>query len=151
LPQPHRLDFGPTWKHGVAAYLPPHLGEPYQTFVAAVDADGNEVAGLRLPDVTVPLGTYMGWNPRHPSQGAPEQSFRTQGSTIPFPPTSEAREQSGDPRRSIAERYASRESYGALIAQATEALIAAGYVLAEDRDDIMQRALWRYDLFTASH
>ncbi len=30
--------------------------------VPAVDADGNEIAGIRLPDVAVPLGTYTGWN-----------------------------------------------------------------------------------------
>ena len=89
IPQPHRLDFGPTWAQGVASWLPPRLGEPYQTFVPAVDADGNEVAGIRLPDLTVPLATYMGWNPRHPSQGAPEQSLRMYGATIPFGPNAE--------------------------------------------------------------
>ena len=71
IPQPQRLDFGPAWEHGVASWLPPRLGEPYKTFVPAVDGDGNEVAGIRLPDLTVPLATYTGWNPRHASQGAP--------------------------------------------------------------------------------
>src|SRR5262249_7602298 len=77
LPQPHRLDFGPTWDQGEASWLPPHLGEPYQTFVPAVDTDGNEVAGIRPPDVTVPLATYTGLNPRQPPHGAPDQALRS--------------------------------------------------------------------------
>jgi hypothetical protein len=112
-----------------------------------VDEDGNEVAGIRLPDLTVPLGTYMGWNPRHPSQGAPEQSLRMYGATIPFAPTPSARAQSGDPRASIAERYASREVYLELVTKAAEALVAEGYLLSADVDTLVQCAAQRYDLF----
>lgn len=148
VPQPYRLDFGPTWDQGVAAWLPPRLGEPYQTFVPAVDVDGNEVPGIRLPDLTVPLATYAGWNPRHPTQGAPEQSLRMQGATIPFAPTQSARERSGDPRPSITERYASKEVYVELVTRAAETLVAEGYLLSADLDRLVQRAAWRYDLFT---
>jgi hypothetical protein len=148
LPQARRLDFGPTWAQGVATWLPPRCGAPYQTFVPAVDQDGNEVAGIRLPELTVPLATYTGWNLRHPRQGAPEQSWRTYGATIPFAPTPGARQHSGDPRLSIAERYASKEQYLALITQAVEALVTAGYLLAADREAIVQRAAWCYDLLT---
>jgi hypothetical protein len=113
-----------------------------------VDQDGNEVAGIRLPELTVPLATYTGWNLRHPRQGAPEQSWRTHGATIPFAPTPSARQRCGDRRPSIAERYASKEQYLALITQAVETLVAAGYLLAADRDAIVQRAAWCYDLLT---
>jgi Alpha/beta hydrolase domain len=146
--QPHRLDFGPEWAHGIASWLPPKVGAPYVTFVPAVDQDGNEVVGIRLPDLTVPLATYAGWNPRHPEQGAPEQSLRMLGSTLPFPPTQRLRQQSGDPRLSIEERYGSKEAYLELVKKAAEALIAERFLLHADLEAIVQRAAWRYDLFT---
>ena len=74
-----------------------------------MDADGNEVTGIRLPDLTVPLATYAGWNLRHPDSGAPGQIMPQIGSTIPFPATREDREATGDPRLSIEERYVSKE------------------------------------------
>jgi hypothetical protein len=147
IPQAYRRDFGPEWHRGVASWLPPRLGEPYATFVSAVDQDGNEVAGIRLPDLAVPLATYTGWNPRHPEQGAPEQLVRMHGSTLPFAPTKSARERCGDPRPAITERYASKAAYLEQVAKATDALIAARYVLAADREAIIERAARRYDLF----
>jgi hypothetical protein len=145
--RPHRLDFGPEWVHSVTSSLPPIVGVPYVTFVSAVDQDGNEVAGIRLPDLTVPLATYCGWNPRHPDQGAPEQTLRMLGSTLPFPSASGARQKSGDSRLSIAERYASKEAYLEQVKKAAEALIAERFLLPADLDAIVQRAAWRYDLF----
>jgi alpha/beta hydrolase family protein len=97
----------------------------------------------------VPLATYTGWNPRHASQGAPEQSLRMYGATVPFAPTPSVREESGDVRLSVAERYPSREVYCALVRKAAEALIAEGYLLPADLDDVVQRAIWRYNLCTA--
>ena len=107
------------------------------------------MAGIRLPDLTVPLATYTGWNPRHASQGAPEQSLRMHGATIPFAPTPSVRAQSNDVRPSIAERYASLEEYRERVSKAAEALIAEGYLLPADLDEVVQRAIWRYTLCTA--
>ncbi len=71
---------------------------PLPFLVPNVDRDGNEVAGIRLPDQAVPLATYTGWNFRSPAIGQPEQLQPLTGSYIPFAVTRVAREQVGDPR-----------------------------------------------------
>jgi hypothetical protein len=147
-----RLDFGPD--EGIATTVPPKVGKPYPCFVPAVDRDGNEVCGLLLPYQTVPLATLTGWNTRHPDIGGAGQTLSTGGatggtlvgSTIPFPATREVREATGDPRLSIAERYASREVYLEQVRKAAEALIQARYLLAEDLDEILVQAAQHYDL-----
>ena len=142
-----RLDFGPGIDEGMTTLLPPKVGKPYANLVAAVDADGNERAGIRLPDISVPLATYTGWNVRHPDIGGPGQTLSLLGSTMPFPATQAEREASGDPRPSIEERYASKEDYLRRVQQAAEALVAQGYLLAEDLPTVTEQASQRYDLF----
>jgi hypothetical protein len=147
-----RFDFGP--EEGIASTVPPKVGAPYPLLVPAVDQDGNEVCGILLPYQTVPLATLTGWNTRHPDIGGTGQTLSTGGasggtlvgSTIPFSPTRAAREASGDTRRSIAERYASKEAYLEQVRRATEALIQARYLLAEDLDEILTQAAQHYDL-----
>src|SRR5438552_15897863 len=84
-PRVTRLNFGREAANGIATTLPPREGEAYPHFVPSVDTDGNELSGIRLPDVTVRLATYTGWNLRHRQIGAPERRVRLIGSTIPFP------------------------------------------------------------------
>jgi hypothetical protein len=147
-----RLDFGP--EEGIATTVPPKVGKPYPCLVPAVDQDGNEVCGVLLPYQRAPLATLTGWNTRHPEVGGAGQTLSTGGatggtlvgSTIPFPATRQAREATGDPRLSIAERYASREAYLEQVRKATEALIQARYLLAEDLDEILSQAAQHYDL-----
>ena len=141
--RPLRLDFGPNFERGIAAY-PPKVGAPYRTYVSAVDTDGNEVAGIQPPELAAPLATYTGWNPRHPEQGAPGDLMSMMGSTLPFPLTREERERTSDPRASIAERYPSRAAYLERVRQATQQVVAARHVLAEDVEAIVERAhrLW---------
>jgi hypothetical protein len=123
------------------------VGTPYPNLVAAVDADGNERAGIRLPDLSVPLATYTGWNVRHPNIGGPGQTLGLLGSTIPFPATLAEREASGDPRPSIEERYASKADYLRRVQLAAEALVQQGYLLTEDLPTVTEQASQRYDLF----
>ena len=144
----HRADFGPEAHNGLVQPAP-ESKEPYPNFVPAVDSDGNEIAGIRLPDLTVPVATYAGWNLRHPDSGAPGQIMPQIGSTIPFPATREDREASGDPRLSIEERYASREEFLDQVRQAAQALIDARYMLAEDMNTVTEQAAQRYDSLIA--
>ncbi|MBO0879997.1 MAG: hypothetical protein J2P17_06440 [Mycobacterium sp.] len=105
-----RLDLGPDAERGIGRF-PAVTGEPYATFVAAVDSDGNEVAGVRLPDIAVPVATSTGWNTRHATAAGPEQLIPMAGSTLPFASSLAERERDADPRPSIAERYRDRNDY----------------------------------------
>ena len=149
LPRVRRLDFGPGQDRGIATVLPPGVGKEYPKLVSAVDGDGNEVAGVRLPDVSEPLATYAGWNLRHPDMGAPDQLMGLLGSTIPFPPTRADREASGDPRLSIEERYPTREEYLERVRQAAGVLVTEGYALEEDVDVMVEQGGQRYGLLRA--
>jgi hypothetical protein len=142
-----RLDFGSGVEEGMTTLLPPKVGRPYANLVAAVDVDGNEITGIRLPDISVPVATYTGWNVRHPDFGGPGQTLSLLGSTIPFPATQAERQATGDPRPSIEERYASKADYLRQVHQAAEALVQQGYLLAEDLPTVAEQAAQRYDLF----
>jgi hypothetical protein len=150
-----RLDFG--FQDGVATYVPPKVGQPYPNLVPAVDPDGNEVCGVRMPLVAVPLATYTGWNLRQSDIGGTGQILASGGatggtligSTIPFPATREEREASGDPRMSIQERYRSKEDYVAQVERATQSMINEGYILAEDLETVADQASQHYDELAA--
>jgi hypothetical protein len=113
----------------------------------AIDTDANEVAGLRLPDVSVPLATYTGWNPRRPDTGGPHLLVRATGSTIPFARTRQERLARRDPRPSIQERYASRDVYLERVRGAALALVEARYLLAADVETLVEASAQRYDDF----
>lgn len=142
-----RLDFGLETEEEILTIMPPRVGKPYANLVAAIDEDGNELAGIRLPDISVPLATYTGWNVRHPDFGGPGQTLSLLGSTVPFPATRAERQATGDPRPSIEERYPCKEDYLRQVQQAAEALVQQGYMLAEDLQTVADQACQRYDLF----
>src|SRR5258708_20195817 len=138
---PVRLDFGPQWKEtGIAEFVPPRVGVPYRTLVPAIDADGNEIAGIRLPDIAVPVATFTGWNLRSESVGAAGALRRWNGSYLPFALTAAERAQTGDPRPSVAERYATRETYLARVGETAVQLRDDGFLLDEDVVDILKTA-----------
>ena len=110
-----------------------------------VDSNGNELGGIRLPDITVPIGTHMGWNLRHPETGAPGQVIGTTGSTIPFKVTQVEREAAGDPRLSLEERYASKKVYLEQVLEAGQSLLRDSFLLAEDLNNLVEQASERYD------
>lgn len=118
--------------------------------VSQVDADGNELAGIRLPEVAVPLATYTGWNFRNPQIGGTTRLVGNTGSYIPFARTQAEREARKDPRPSVEERYPSRGDYLAKVRAVTDALVRDRYLLAEDVDATVKRALDHWELLSAT-
>jgi hypothetical protein len=149
--RPVRLDFGPDVERGIQSEWPPRVGAPFATFVSALDADGNEVSGVRPWELRVPLATFTGWNPRHPDQGGAGDLMSMMGSTFPFARTAAERARSGDPRPSIEERYHGRADYLERVRAAVETMIAEGHVLAEDLAAIVERAGCLWDFVETLH
>jgi alpha/beta hydrolase family protein len=140
------LDFGPDFRSkGIVAYDPPKVGTAFPVLVPQVNADGNETAGIRLPEQLVPLATYTGWNLRDPKVGAPEVIYNMVGSFIPFAGTKAEREAAGDPRLSIEERYKDKDEYLRKVKEAAVALSGAGFLLKEDVDRVGAKAAARWD------
>ncbi len=136
-----RYDFGPRWNQGIDEREPPAVGAPYATLVPRADADGTDLAGVRLPEIAVPLATYTGWNLRTPATGFGDRLVDFYGSFVAFAVTHAQRTADGDPRLSVEERYADREAYLRAYDAATAALVRDGYVLQEDASALHIRAL----------
>lgn len=120
------FNFGPLFHQGILSILPPILlGTPYPVFVPKTDSDGNDIAGIRLPDVSVPLATYTGWALRASAPGDPVpivDGCDASGQRIPFQKTEAARIAAGDPRPSLEERYADHATYVNLVTEAAQQL-----------------------------
>jgi len=132
--RPRRLDFGADAEGRVMGQAPPREGPRFGSLVSTVDDDGNEVAGICVPEVRVPLASHTGWTLRHPDTGGAGQLLVFAGATLPFLRTRREREASGDPRPSVEERYASRGGYLEQVREAARGLVAARYLLEEDVD-----------------
>jgi hypothetical protein len=110
----------------------------YRPLVPQVDSDGNEVAGIRLPDIAVPVGTFTGWNLYRQPYPAGELADRD-GTFLAFPRTSADRQQTGDPRPAIAERYPSEAAYRSAVETTVATLQRDRFLLAEDASDLLAR------------
>jgi len=142
--EPARLplyDYGPDADHGYPSVEPPAVSgdAEYAVLVPEVNADGNETAGVRMPLVRCPLGTYTGWNVR--ALGfAPGVLVGLPGSYIPFPETRAEREAVGDPRPSVEERYPAAADFVLVVRHAADQLVTDGFLLREDADRIVDVA-----------
>src|SRR5581483_6350845 len=119
----------PPWASGavIAVTLAGHRF--YGVRVSQVDADGNEIAGIRLPDIQAPLATFTGWNVY---KRQPKELCDRDGSYRPFAKTKAEREAAGDPRLSLEERYGSRAAYAARVKAAADALVRERLLLPAD-------------------
>ncbi|MCH8226097.1 MAG: hypothetical protein IIC97_09535 [Chloroflexi bacterium] len=143
------FDYGQETKPWQVTKFPPDFLGGYPDLVPAVDSDGNDLGGIRLPDIEAPLATYTGWNARHSDIGGENQPIVMTGATIPFPVTAAARQAMGDPRPSIDERYESKEAFLAKIREAAVDLVRQGYMLEEDVELVVSASAARYDEFTS--
>jgi hypothetical protein len=144
------LNYGPNfYTTGIPTINPPLFAPPYQdnaangpiypSFVPKTDADGNDIAGVRLPEVQVPIATYTGWALR----AAPHNNDGCEGSGqyIPFPKTKADRLESGDPRLSMEERYGNLEKYSSLLEKAIDGLLKSGFLLPVDAKAALSKNL----------
>jgi hypothetical protein len=143
LPFVRTVDMGSDEATGIGRY-PAREGAFYPALVSAVDADGNETAGIRMPDLTVPVGTHAGWNPRDPVTGSPDQIVPMNGLTLWFAVDEATRAARGDPRPSLAERYRDEADYRAAVRTAALRLAAERYLLEEDVAQVVEAAVARY-------
>ena len=103
------------------------------------DADGNDIAGVRIPEVAVPVATYTGWNLRANPAGG-DDGCDAAGQMIDFAKTKAERVSSGDPRLSIEERYPTHEAYVNAVTAAANGLAQQRLLLPEDVDAYVKRA-----------
>ena len=115
------------------------MSKPYRPLVTQVDLDGNEIAGILLPEIAVPLATYTGWNLYRAPFPEGELCDR-QGTYVPFAATRAERDARKDPRASLEERYGSHAAYVKRLEAAAEKLVAARLLLREDAEQIVSNA-----------
>jgi len=135
------LDYGSHINHGRMDIHPPRqIGNgAYTILVPKVDRDGNDVAGIRLPVVQVPIGTYTGWN-LQPRRLAEDELSGLLGSFIPFAKTKPERNKLRDPRLSVEERYKDQADYVQQVSRAARSLVEERFLLPEDADRIIAEA-----------
>ena len=111
----------------------------YPVFVPRADSDGMAIAGIRMLPLAVPRATYTGWNPRAEGYGA-GTLFPLQGAVVPFAATRAEREAAGDPRLSVAERYADNAAYVAAVRAAAAQMVAERLLLPQDAERAIELA-----------
>jgi hypothetical protein len=143
--QAHRVDYGPRWPAGVITREPPAVGAPFPALVSQVDADGNEVAGVRSVELLAPLATYTPWQLRGGGGSDAGELADFLGTYVPFSRTEAERQRGGDSRVSIERRYADRRAYLEAAARAAESLVSGGLLLREDVRRVLGRAEQHWD------
>ena len=132
------FNYGPEFERGIISIMPPvPTGRGYAVLVPKVNADGIDVAGVRLPEIAAPIGTYTGWNLL---ASAPKDECSAMGSFIPFARSKAERIASGDPRLSLEERYGTHDYYVEQVRGAAEQLVAERLLLPEDAAPYVEAA-----------
>jgi hypothetical protein len=147
----YRTDYGPRFaREGIVTIEPPRIGSAFPVLVPQVDADGNGIAGVKMPELAVPLATYTGWNLFNARSGPTGVLSSMQGSYIPLARTRAERERANDPRPSVEERYRDKARYVGLVSQAALELINQGFLLSEDLAIVLKNAGGHWDYVSAA-
>lgn len=142
---PSRLplwNYGPDFDDkGIMTIFPPEAapGKEYPIQVPQVDADGNDLGGVRYPDMIAPIATYIGWALRK-AGFAEGELLMTNGCIKAFARTKAEREKFGDPRPSIEERYPTHQTYVDIVQRAVNELVTEGFLLPEDGESYIEAA-----------
>jgi hypothetical protein len=138
IQQPEAADYGRDfYSKRIITVEPPRILGNYPVLVPRSDTDGNDLGCLLPPEVAVPLATYTGWNLRKKEIGAEGMLLSLQGSYIPFPKTAAERQATGDPRRSIEERYGSFAEYEQQFRAVCAKYVKERYLLPEDAEKLI--------------
>ena len=137
------IDYGPRFdaldETGIIRFEPPRAGSRrYKVLVPQVDADGNDIGGIRSIKVLAPTATYTGWNLY--SNVFQDDFCTLSGSYIPFAATRAERRATGDPRRSLEERYGTHENYVAAVRRGTQKLMRDRLLLPQDAERLISEA-----------
>ncbi len=137
-------DYGPAFRYnddsGVITKVPPPVKRVIPTLVPKLDADGNEIAGVKSVLASVPLGTYTGWNPIGAGVLAGRERSLA-GGYIPFAKTKAERVAAGDPRLSIEERYPSLSAYYEAAAARAAELVRQRFLLPDDAARLLKQVM----------
>lgn len=146
FPQNFRMDFGDGFATTrVATREPPVMGAPYNTLLPQVNADGIDVGGVAGPEVAVPLGTHVAWNISVPQLAELRYLAGLVGSFEPFARTKAERDQAGDTRPSLAERYRDKADYVSKVKAAADALVNQRFALPADIPLMLEDASLMWD------
>jgi len=136
-----RYDYGPEFDKGILGKMLPGVRDgECPVLVPQVDADGNEIGGVRVPVQAVPIATSMGWGVRSAASGTPGELCYLDGSIVPFVRRADQRGDFRDPRQSLAERYGTPEQYALKVRAHAETLRRDGYLLEEDMQRVTAKA-----------
>ncbi len=146
----YRFNYGPDFYNTLIPTInPPLITPPYEdnpengpiypSFVPKTDKDGNDIAGIRLPELDVPLATYTGWALR--SGVWANDGCEGSGQYIPFQATKAARTAAGDPRPSVQERYQSYTEYKTKVIAAVDSLVRRRFLTCNDSQDMVTRLI----------
>jgi hypothetical protein len=134
-------DFGPrvVGNSGVIDNLIPVVLSTHRPLVPKVDGVGNDLAGIRQPEVGAPTATLTGWNTRT-AEFTDGDLCDLNGMMIPLRRTRADRLAAGDPRPSLEELYRTHQGYVDRVTAVARELQRDRLMLQEDVDDYIQAA-----------